>query len=237
MGSGGVGGYFGARLARAGGAVTFVARGAHLDAIRRHGLRIRSAIEGEYAVKAEAVERLDGRPVADVALLCVKSFDTESALAALRPAVGPGTAVLSLQNGVDNVEKIDTGLGPGHALGGAAYVFAAIEAPGVIAHRFAGRIVFGELDGRITPRCERLREAFAEAGTPSSCRRRSGACCGRSTSSSARRRRSPRPRAVRPAWYAPSRRPGGSIERSSRSWRRWPRPPGSSSRPIPWRPS
>ena len=166
MGSGGVGGYFGACLARAGGAVTFVARGAHLDAIRRHGLRIRSAIEGEYAVKAEAVERLDGRPVADVALLCVKSFDTESALAALRPAVGPGTAVLSLQNGVDNVEKIDTGLGPGHALGGAAYVFAAIEAPGVIAHRFAGRIVFGELDGRITPRCERLREAFAEAGTP-----------------------------------------------------------------------
>jgi 2-dehydropantoate 2-reductase len=166
MGSGGVGGYFGARLARGGGAVTFVARGAHLDAIRRGGLRIRSAIEGEYAVKAEAVERLDGRPAVDVALLCVKSFDTESALTALRPVVGPGTVVLSLQNGVDNAEKIDALLGPGHGLPGAAYVFAAIEAPGVIAHRFAGRIVFGELDGRITPRCQRLREAFAGAGVP-----------------------------------------------------------------------
>lgn len=166
MGSGGVGGYFGARLARAGGVVTFVARGVHLDAIRRDGLRIRSAVEGEYTVKAEALERLEGRPLADVALLCVKSFDTEPALATLRPVVGPDTAVLSLQNGVDNAETIDALLGPGHALGGAAYVFASIEAPGVISHRFAGRIVFGELDGRITPRCERLREAFAQAGIP-----------------------------------------------------------------------
>jgi 2-dehydropantoate 2-reductase len=166
MGTGGVGGYFGARLARSGHLVTFVARGAHLEAIQRHGLRIRSAIEGEYIVKVEAVERLVGRPPADAVLFCVKSFDTALALDALRPAVGPDTAILPLQNGIDSAERIDAALGAGHALGGAAYVFATIEAPGVIAHRLLGRVALGELDGQITPRAERLRAAFAEAGVP-----------------------------------------------------------------------
>lgn len=166
MGTGGVGGYFGARLARAGQALTVVARGAHLEAIRREGLKVRSAIEGEYAVKVEAVERLEDRPRADVVLLCVKAFDTDAALLALRPVVGPQTTVLSLQNGVESADKIDAALGPGHAVGGAAYVFAAIEAPGVIAHRFAGRIALGELDGRPTPRSRRLHDMFAGAGVP-----------------------------------------------------------------------
>ena len=80
--------------------------------------------------------------------------------------IGPDTAVLSLQNGVDNEAKIDAILGPGHALGGAAYVFATIEAPGVIVHRFAGRIVFGELDGVTRPRTERMLDAFGRAGVP-----------------------------------------------------------------------
>jgi 2-dehydropantoate 2-reductase len=146
--------------------VTFVARGAHLAAIRRDGLRVRSTVEGEYTVKVEAVERLDGRAPADLVLLCVKSFDTEAALAAVRPAVGPATTVLPLQNGIDSAERVEAALGPGHALGGAAYVFAALEAPGVVAHRFAGRVVLGELDGRVSPRAERAREAFAAAGVP-----------------------------------------------------------------------
>lgn len=166
LGVGGVGGYFGARLARGGEAVTFVARGAHLDAIRRAGLRIRSTIEGEYTVAATAVEDVTGLPPADAVLLCVKSFDTEAALGRVRPVIGPATAVLSLQNGVDATDRIDAVLGPGHAVGGAAYVFAAIEAPGVIGHRFAGKIVLGELDGTPRPRSERLREAFARAGVP-----------------------------------------------------------------------
>lgn len=166
MGAGGVGGYFGARLARGGEAVTFVARGEHLQAIRRDGLRIRSTIEGEYTVAATAVEEVTGLPTADAVLLCVKAFDTEAALERVRPVVGPATAVLSLQNGVDSAERIDTVLGPGHAVGGAAYVFAAIEAPGVIGHRFAGRVVLGELDGTRRPRSEHLREAFARAGVP-----------------------------------------------------------------------
>jgi len=164
VGAGGVGGYFGARLARAGQDVTFVARGAHLDAIRGGGLRIRSAVEGEYTVPVTAVEKVAGLPAADAVLLCVKSFDTEAAVEQIRSVVEPETAVLSLQNGVDNEDKIDALLGAGHALGGAAYVFATIEVPGVIAHTFSGRIVLGELDGRKTLRAERLREAFTRAG-------------------------------------------------------------------------
>ncbi|OLB98883.1 MAG: hypothetical protein AUH30_06835 [Candidatus Rokubacteria bacterium 13_1_40CM_68_15] len=166
MGVGGVGGYFGARLVLAGTTVTFVARGTHLAALRRDGLRVRSLAEGERVVKIDAVETLAGGPPADAVLFCVKSYDTESAAAALRPVVGPDTAVVSLQNGVDNEEKIDAVLGGRHAVGGAAYVFAGIEAPGVIAHRFGGRIVFGELDGRSTPRCERLRDGLAAASVP-----------------------------------------------------------------------
>jgi 2-dehydropantoate 2-reductase len=164
LGAGGVGGYFGAKLARAGHRVTVLARGAHLDAIRGGGLRVRSSIEGEFTAPVQAAERLETGAPADLVLLTVKSFDTDAALAAARPVVGAGTAVLSLQNGVESIARIDAALGPGHALGGAAYVFATIEAPGVIAHRFAGRIVFGEPDGRLTPRAERIRAGLAGAG-------------------------------------------------------------------------
>jgi 2-dehydropantoate 2-reductase len=166
VGAGGVGGYFGARLARGGQDVTVVARGAHLDAIRSGGLRVRSAIEGEYTAPVAAVEKVDGLPQTDAVLLCVKSFDTEAAVDQVRGVVGPETPVLSLQNGVDNEEKIDAALGRGRALGGVAYVFATIEAPGVIAHTFAGMVVLGEMDGRSSPRAERLRDAFAAAGVP-----------------------------------------------------------------------
>lgn len=166
VGAGGVGGYFGAKLGRAGQDVTLVARGAHLDAIRKDGLRVRSAVEGEYTAAVTAVEKVAGLPPADAVLLCVKSFDTEAAVEQVRAVVGEATPVLSLQNGVDNEDRVDAILGPGHALGGVAYVFAAIESPGVISHTFAGRIVLGELDGRPTPRAEGLREAFAAAGVP-----------------------------------------------------------------------
>lgn len=166
IGAGGVGGYFGARLARGGEAITLIARGEHLRAVQRDGLRVRSAIEGESVAKVDAVEDPRGRPPADAVLLCVKSFDTDAALERLRPVVGTDTPVLTLQNGVEAVEKIDAAFGPGHALGGAAYVFASLEAPGVIAHRFAGRIALGELGGKSSARAEALRDAFARAGVP-----------------------------------------------------------------------
>ena len=166
VGAGGVGGYFGAKLARAGESVVMLARGAHLDAIRRDGLRVRSTPEGESVAKVEAVDSFTGQPAVDMALFCVKSFDTRSAAEALRPVMGPSTGVVSLQNGVDNEETLDEVLGRGVALGGAAYVFASIDAPGVIVHKFAGRIVFGEMDGRVSERATRLRDALARAGVP-----------------------------------------------------------------------
>lgn len=166
MGSGGTGGYFGAKLARAGEDVTFVARGAHLAALRAHGMRIKSAVEGEWTVRAPAVERLDGLPPADLVLFCVKSFDTEEAAALIRPVVGPDTGVLSIQNGVDNEEKLARVLGAGHVLGGAVRVFATIEAPGVITHTFGGHLAFGEMDGRDTPRARALVAACQKASIP-----------------------------------------------------------------------
>ena len=166
VGAGGVGGYFGARLARAGTPVTFLARGAHLEAMRRDGLRVRSAVDGEWAVEVDAVGDVAGRPPDDVVLFCVKSFDTETAALAIRPAIGPDTAVVSLQNGVDNEDTLDRILGRGHAVGGVAYVFATVASPGVIAHSLAGRIVMGELDGRPSGRLEPLRSALTAAGVP-----------------------------------------------------------------------
>jgi 2-dehydropantoate 2-reductase len=169
MGSGGVGGFFGAKLARAGEDVTFVARGAHLEAIRAHGLRIRSARDGEFVVQSRVTPDPVSAGLTELVLFCVKSFDTEAAAESIRPVVGPETAVLSLQNGVDNEEKIGRILGPGHVLGGAAYVFATIESPGVITHSIGGRIAFGELDGADSPRSRRILEAFQRAAIPAEC--------------------------------------------------------------------
>lgn len=166
MGAGGTGGYFGAKLARAGEDVTFVARGAHLDALRANGLRVESVLKGTWTVEAPAVERLDGAGPADLVLFCVKSFDTEAAAAVIRPVVGPDTGVLSIQNGVDNEETLERILGPGHVLGGAARVFATIGAPGVITHTFGGHLVFGEMDGRESGRASAFLEACRRAAIP-----------------------------------------------------------------------
>ena len=166
LGAGGVGGYFGAKLARAGVDVTFVARGAHLTAIQAGGLHVRSLIEGESTVKVTAVEDVAGLAPADVVLLAVKASATETVLERARPVVGPDTTVLTLQNGVGSVDLIDRVFGGGHALGGAAYIFAVITAPGVIEHRFLGRIAFGEMDGRRTTRAERLLAVLREAQIP-----------------------------------------------------------------------
>ena len=166
LGAGGVGGFFGAKLARAGEDVTFLARGKHLAAIRASGLRVRSASEGEWVVEAAVVEDVHGLAPVDVAFLTVKATDTEAVLKQARPAIGPETAVVSLQNGVQSVEVIDRVLGAGHGVGGAAYIFAVIEEPGIIAHRLLGRIAFGELDGRTSSRTERLLAAATRAGIP-----------------------------------------------------------------------
>ena len=164
MGSGGVGGFFGAKLANVGEDVTFIARGEHLRAIQSAGLRVKSADDGEFVVKSPATD--DPRAVGpvDLVLFCVKSYDTDMAAEAIRPMVADGTAVLSLQNGVESEEKLARAVGSGHVLGGAGYIFASIEAPGVISQAPPGRIVFGELDGRETPRARGLLGSFQRAG-------------------------------------------------------------------------
>lgn len=169
MGTGGVGGYFGAKLARAGEEVTFVARGAHLQAMRAHGLRVKSVTDGEFVVRSPATADPGSAGIADLILFCVKSYDTEAAAEAIRPVVGPATAVLTLQNGVDNEEKIERIVGGGRVLGGAAYVFATIESPGVITHALGGKIAFGERDGADSPRARRILDAFQRAAVPAEC--------------------------------------------------------------------
>lgn len=164
MGTGGVGGYFGAKLARAGETVTFVARGDHMRAIKASGLKVVSATEGEFVVRSPATDDPSYIGGADLVLFCVKSYDTETAARAIAHVVGSETAILSLQNGIDNEEKIESVVGGGRVLGGAAYVFAIIESPGVIRHASGGKIIFGEMDGRESDRARRILATLQGAG-------------------------------------------------------------------------
>lgn len=165
LGTGGVGGYFGGRLARSGTEVRFLARGEHLHALREKGLRVRSTL-GDFSLLVHATDVPAEIGECDYVLFCVKSFDTEEVAGQLGPLIGEGTAVLSLQNGIDNEGKIASAIGWEHVMGGAAFLFSTIAEPGVIDHTGGpARIVFGEMDGHRerTPRAERLLELFVRA--------------------------------------------------------------------------
>ena len=164
VGAGGVGGYFGGRLAAAGADVTFLARGAHLEAMRARGLRIDSP-KGDVhlaRVKAESDPAAVGH--ADVVFFAVKLYDTGSALAMLPPLVGPDTIVIGFQNGVETVVSLTGALGPSHTAGGVSYVSAVISEPGVIRHTAMDHLIFGMPDGSRSPRLEALLEACRPAG-------------------------------------------------------------------------
>jgi 2-dehydropantoate 2-reductase len=165
IGAGGVGGAFGAALAKAGADVTFVARGAHLAAMRGHGLRVEGE-RGETLINPCRTTDDPGTigPV-DVVLFCVKLWDVESAGARLLPLIGPGTAVIPLQNGIDAADRLVPILGGGAVMGGVAQISATIAEPGVI--RQTGtfmRLVFGELAGGKTPRGEAFLALCKTAG-------------------------------------------------------------------------
>jgi 2-dehydropantoate 2-reductase len=163
FGAGGVGGYFGARLHAAGSEVTFIARGAHAEAMRRGGLLVRSPGGEVHARDVRVVE--DPAGPLDVVLLAVKLFDREAAAARLRPALAEGAVVVPVQNGIDSGEVLARVLGPDHAAAGVAYIAAVIEAPGVIRQTGSfAKLVFGELDGRESPRLEAFRDALVAAG-------------------------------------------------------------------------
>ena len=167
LGSGAVGGYYGAKLARAGQDVTFIARGAHLSAIREKGLEIRSPVLGDFVARARAEEDTSRVGVVDLVIVAVKAYDNPTALPMLTPLLGVGTVVLPLQNGVDSVAQVAEVAGDARTLGGTTYVATALEAPGLIVHTGEHRrIVFGEVFGqlpRVSDRVSRIHEAFAAA--------------------------------------------------------------------------
>lgn len=165
LGSGGVGGYFGARLAAVGCDVTFVARGAHLAAMRQNGLQIKSQ-KGDVTISpVKAVENISQVESADLIIVGVKLWDTAAIAPTLRPLVEKGAAVLSLQNGVQKDDILKQHLPPSAVLGGVCFISATISAPGVINHAAPmARIVFGEFGGRATDRAKAFRDACLKAG-------------------------------------------------------------------------
>jgi 2-dehydropantoate 2-reductase len=160
FGSGGVGGYFGARLAAAGEDVAFIARGRHLEAMRREGLRVVSPKGDLHLPRVDATDDPASLGPADVVMFTVKMYDAEAAAAQLRPLIGPDTAVITFQNGVEAVDIVARHVGAAHVVGGVAYVAAVITEPGVIKHTALDRLIFGEADGTPSPRLL----AFAAAG-------------------------------------------------------------------------
>jgi 2-dehydropantoate 2-reductase len=174
VGAGGVGGYFGGRLVQAGVDVTFVARGAHLEELNATGLHVRS-VRGDFKVPVRATDDLASVGAADYVLVTVKSYDTDRVASMLAPTLADETAVVSLQNGVDNEERLAAVLGDDRVIGGAAYIFAAIAEPGVIDHTGGpASVVVGEWRGgtsrRVTSLVEELRGAGVTADESSDIR-------------------------------------------------------------------
>lgn len=163
VGAGGVGGYFGARLAAAGEDVAFVARGKHLAAIAADGLVVHSPA-GELQLPVRATDDPARLGVADYVLVCVKTWQLPEVIESIRPLVGPETAIVTVQNGVEAPDQVARVHGQDAVLPGAAEVIAYVESPGVIRHLGNGKLNVGEWGGGTTPRVEWLRDAFAGAG-------------------------------------------------------------------------
>ena len=165
VGAGGVGGYYGGVLARSGEEVALVARGDHLRAILKDGLRVRSEASGHFTVHPMATERPDGSWKADLALFCVKSYHNEQAIEVMAPAIGEDTDILTLQNGIGAGGELADAFGRNRVLLGATYIDGWIEAPGVVGEGGgAFQTVFGEVTGEKTARAARILDTFTRAG-------------------------------------------------------------------------
>ena len=166
MGAGALGGYFGGRLAQAGHEVWLIARGSHLEAIRRDGLRIRSPKGDAHLTDIHATGSPADVGRADVILFMVKNRDVEGAAEAIRPMIGDETMVVTCQNGITAWERLGGIVGARHVVPGVARTPGEIVEPGVIRHTAElDMLIFGEPDGGSSDRCERLRAALEEAGT------------------------------------------------------------------------
>ncbi len=165
VGAGGVGGGFGAALANAGTDVTFIARGTHLAAMKSQGLKIQGGRGETHLVPTQATDNPADVGIVDIVLFCVKLWDVESAGQHIKPLVGPNTAVIPLQNGIDAAERLTPILGSNAVMGGVAQISASITGPGVIQQvgTFM-RMIFGELDGKRSKRGEDLLALCLKAG-------------------------------------------------------------------------
>lgn len=166
MGAGAVGGYFGARLAAASNEVAFIARGPHLTAMRREGLTVES-FQGHLHIR-EALFTDDPTQVGtvDLILFCVKSYDTETVAQAVAPMMGQETVILSLQNGVDNADKIARLWGGDPVLAGVVYIASQLLEPGTIKHSAGGKIVFGEQDSQVRDATQAIERLLSLAEIP-----------------------------------------------------------------------
>jgi 2-dehydropantoate 2-reductase len=164
FGTGAVGGYFGGRLAAAGEDVTFIARGRQLEALKKDGIYIVSPNGDLQLREVVAASRPKDVGRVDVVVFCVKMYDADEAAAQLAPMLGPETAVITLQNGVEAVELVARHIGWERVAGGAAYIMAAVEAPGRIRHTAADTLVFGELNGAKSSRLAAFEAAGQKAG-------------------------------------------------------------------------
>lgn len=165
FGTGGVGGYFGGRLAQAGEDVTFIARGEHLRAIKANGLRVDST-GGDFIISpAQARANVDEVGETDLVILGVKAWQVPDAARAIRPVIGPNTTVVPLQNGVEAVSQLVAELGSDNVIGGLCRIVSYVVAPGHIRHAgFTPTIIIGELDNRQGERVEKIAEVFRHAG-------------------------------------------------------------------------
>ncbi|MFI5612641.1 ketopantoate reductase family protein [Amycolatopsis sp. NPDC051903] len=165
MGTGGVGGYFGARLAQGGHDVSFIARGKHLDALRANGLRVESPLGDFHLPTIDVTDDPSTLAPADLVLFGVKLWDTEATAELIKPLLTEHTGVVSFQNGVVKDDILRRVLGPQHVIGGVCYIAATIAEPGVIRHTGSlQKLVFGEYDGTPSARVRAFRDACAESG-------------------------------------------------------------------------
>jgi len=165
VGAGGLGGYYGGVLARAGQEVIFVSRGAQLTALRAGGLNVKSEYAGDFHVRVAATDDPSQVGPVDLVLFCVKNYDLDAAAQASRPLIGADTVVLPVQNGVEAAERIGRAVGAERVLGGVCYVASRVGAPGAIVQGgLSGKLLFGEREGGISDRCARLADAFERAG-------------------------------------------------------------------------
>ncbi|GAA4275370.1 2-dehydropantoate 2-reductase [Aquimarina mytili] len=165
IGVGGVGGYFGGKISHSGQKVTLVARGKHLEAIKKNGLQVKS-IDGDFVAKpfmvTDAIEEIE---MVDLVLICTKSWQVSQAAELIKPILKEETIVIPLQNGADNAERLLSVLDAKHILGGLCKIYSKIEAPGVISHfGHSPEVVYGETDKSSTERLLKVKEVFDKAG-------------------------------------------------------------------------